>query len=322
MITEIQTLAMYEMSLNVRVTWQAHSLSTIGSNGSNRVHPRRQLLADGTETDATSGNIAKHHHAALVTEYFEAAGCPLCPACKVRDSRRAGALLNHPGYQPLTLARILGDCALCDTHGFLVTAKNGNEESGEEDREGLNKSTLIDFTYALALPDRHAETVQLHARSGASKEEGQMLMKMPVRSGEYALCVRYTSVGIGADTKRWELLVTDQAQRLKRHTAILRALRDALVSPDGAKTATMLPHLTGLVGAIVISTAGRAPIYSALDPTFLTRLTAMADDSCTVDTFDTVDTFYQLMNALMRRSVPALHPSWQVAEKQEEEKPR
>src|SRR5258708_5329207 len=64
MITEIQTLAMYEMSLNVRVTWQAHSLSTIGSNGSNRVHPRRQLLADGTETDATSGNIAKHHHAA------------------------------------------------------------------------------------------------------------------------------------------------------------------------------------------------------------------------------------------------------------------
>ena len=53
----------YEMSLNVLVAWQAHSLSTIGSNGSNRLLPRRQLLADKTETDACSGNIAKHHHA-------------------------------------------------------------------------------------------------------------------------------------------------------------------------------------------------------------------------------------------------------------------
>ena len=65
-MTENAREPIYEMSVNVLVAWQAHSLSTAGNNGSNRLLPRRQLLADKTETDAISGNIAKHHHAALV----------------------------------------------------------------------------------------------------------------------------------------------------------------------------------------------------------------------------------------------------------------
>jgi hypothetical protein len=54
--------------------------------------PLCQLLADGTETDACSGNIAKHYHAALTAEYLEEASVPLCSACQQRDSRRAAAL--------------------------------------------------------------------------------------------------------------------------------------------------------------------------------------------------------------------------------------
>jgi len=85
---------LYEVSVNVRVAWQAQSLSNAGNNGSNRLLPRRQLLADGTETDAHSGNIAKHYHATLLAEYLEAAGSPLCPACQARDGRRAAALID------------------------------------------------------------------------------------------------------------------------------------------------------------------------------------------------------------------------------------
>jgi CRISPR/Cas system-associated protein Cas7 (RAMP superfamily) len=189
------SMSIYELSLNVLVAWQAHSLSTIGSNGSNRLFPRRQLLADKTETDAISGNIAKHHHAALVAEYFAADGSPLCPACRVGDGRCAAALINRPDYQDLSLERIVRECALCDAHGFLVTAKNADSEAGTGVRMKINKDTLIEFTYALALPNRHAETGQLHTRVGTSKEEGQMIMKIPARSGEYALCgywCRYT----------------------------------------------------------------------------------------------------------------------------------
>jgi len=310
----------YEMSFNVLAAWQAHSLSTAGSNGSNRVLPRRQLLADKSETDACSGNIAKRHHAALVAAYFAAEGNPLCPACRVGDGRRAAALVDRPEYGNLSFERIVCECALCDTHGFLVTAKNADSETSTGARQKISKETLIDFSYALALPERHAETSQLHTRNGASKEEGQMLMKIPARSGEYALCIRYRCVGIGADTEQWLLYVKDQALREKRHRAILRTLRDTLVSPDGAQVATMLPHLTRLSGAIVVRTGvGRAPLYSALDSNFVTCLQAMADETCQVYPFETIDAFYRLMNTFIATSVPALHPLWKTSQSSNEE---
>ncbi len=86
-----------------------------------------------------------------------------------------------------------------------------------------------------------------------------MLMKMPTRSGDYAIIVRYASVGIGVDTDKWRVAIVDEQQRLNRHRAILSTLHDTLLSPDGAMTAAMLPHLTGLQGAIVVRNAvGRA----------------------------------------------------------------
>jgi CRISPR/Cas system-associated protein Cas7 (RAMP superfamily) len=313
----------YDLSLNVLVGWQAHSLSNAGSNGTNRVFPRQQLLADGTLTDACSGNILKHHHSTLLAEYLEACGASLCPACRARDPRRAAALIDQPAYQHLSLRQVLCECALCDAHGFLVTAKNASEEDQEgQARERLHKHTLIDFSYALALPGSSQETVQLATRNGASKEEGQMLMKMSSRSGAYALCLRYHAVGIGADTERWKLFVTNEQERRVRHQAILRALRDGLLSPDGALTATMLPHLTSLSGALVICpSAGRAPISSALDPAFITRLQALASESCQVEVFDSTAAFAAQMDRLIATSVPARARAWEqeTAEKREGE---
>jgi hypothetical protein len=76
-------------------------------------------------------------------------------------------------------------------------------------------------------------------------------------------------------------VVKDQELRRNRHRAILRALRDSLVSPDGALVATMLPHLTGLQGVITVRTdVGRSPLYSALESDFVTRLSSMVDETC------------------------------------------
>lgn len=309
--SESEREAIYELSICARVAWQAHSLSTAGTE-SNAVMARRQLLADGTSTDACSGNIAKHTHAMTVAEYFEAYNVPLCPACQRRDSRRAMALLlDFPDYGELSLKRVLCECGLCDSHGFLVTSKQG--ENGEEGRQRLNKDTLLDFSYALALPAHSKESSQLHTRSGVggTKEDGQMLMTFPVRSGEYALLIRYRCVGVGADLVRWTLLVTDEQERLRRHQAILCALRDTLISPDGALTATMLPHLTGLVGILAVNRGiGRAPLYSPLQEDFRERLQAMRHDSLQMSSFDTVDAFFHCMNALITHSRPARLPRW------------
>lgn len=300
-------MPVYEMSINARVTWQAHSLSNAGTDGSIRTLPRRQLLADGTETDACSGNIAKHHHAMLLAEYLEAAGGPLCPACAVRDGRRAAALYGQPGYEDLTIERVLNECGLCDAHGFLLPAKKAASDGSTEARSRISKHSVVEFSFALAFPGRYAESEQLTTRCGDSKEDGQMLMKRPGRSGEYALCVRYKAVAVGVDTDKWNLIVDDRAERARRHQAILSALRDQLLSPSGAMTATILPHLTDLCGAIVVrSNVGRAPVYSALAADFVARLTAMAGPMGTVFPFKTVDEYCALMNRLIDCSDPAL----------------
>ena len=112
-----ERLPVYEMSFNIQVMWQAHSMSNSGSGGSNRLLPRRQLLADGTETDAYSGNIAKHHHAAILAEYLEdrASLCVRPVPCATAAGR--AQLTDNP-----TMETIL-QCGLCDVHGFLITAR-------------------------------------------------------------------------------------------------------------------------------------------------------------------------------------------------------
>ncbi len=306
-MTANNRLPMYEMSINARVTWHAHSLSNAGTNGSIRLLARHQLLADGTETDACSGNIAKHHHAVLLAEYFQAAGVPLCPACASRDGRRAAALVGQPGYKDLSIERILRECGLCDAHGFLVTAKNAARDGSTKARQRISKHSLIEFSMALALPQHQAESMQLYTRSGDAKGEGRMLMKRPARSGEYAICIRYKSVGIGVDTDQWQVVIDDSVERLRRHQAVLAALRDQLLSPEGALTATLLPHLTGLVGAIAVqSSVGRAPLYSPLEAEFTTRLTAMSNDQCRVFLFGSADEFHARVNQLIEISDPCL----------------
>lgn len=307
MSAENDSFPVYDLSINLRVGWQAHSLSNVGDDGSIRLLPRRQYLADGTETDACSGNILKHHHAVLMAEYLEAEGSLLCPACRRRDSRRAGALSEMPEFHNIAIAQVLNECALCDTHGFLVTAKRAAGDGSTEARQRLSKHTIIDFAYALGIPGLHRESPQLHTRSGSSKDEGQMLMKLTSRSGTYALCIRYHCVRIGVDTEQWQLAVDNEQERLKRYRAALRAVRDMFTSPEGARTATMLPHLTELSGAIVLcSKVGRAPVYSALADDYLTRLQAMQGEECQFYSFETIDGFYKHLTHLSVASEPAL----------------
>ena len=317
---EQEILSIYDLSVNARVSWQAHSLSNAGTNGSNRVMPRRQLLADGSETDACSGSIAKHHHATLLAEYLAFCGVPLCPACQRRDGRRVAALLDRPEYKNISIERVLQECGLCDAHGFLVTPKNAKNQPGTETRKKVTKHSLVEYSFALGLPGHSAETQHLFTRMGDSKEERQMLMKMPTRSGEYALSVRYTPVGIGVDTDKWQVVIPDEKQRRIRHVAILATLRDTFLSPDGAMTATMLPHLTGLRGAVVVKkTVGRAPMYSGLIDDFIMRLQAMQTADCDVYAFETVDAFFTIMEHLITTSFPSFPASY-VSSVQQEEK--
>lgn len=298
----------YDLAIVARVTWQAHNLSNAGNNGSNRLLPRRQLLADGTITDACTGSISKHEHASLLAEYFQVWDVPLCPACVQRDGRRALALIDLPEYKQITMERILRECGLCDSHGFLIPAKNPSHDGSSPGRQRISKETILNFAFTKALPGKWAESEHLLTRVGNSKEEGQMLLKVPARSGVYAACIQYQAVRVGLDLQRWQVVV-DAAERRRRHQAILSCLRDALLSPQGAMTGTMLPHLTGLSGAVVIcSTVGRAPLYSAMAENFEEELRKLAEGTSQFIPFATISQFQQIMNQLIEMTEPAMLP--------------
>ncbi len=322
-VTIADTLAIYELTLNLRMRLEAHSASNAGAS-SVRLMPRRQQLANGIEVDAISGHLTKHHHAFLLAEYFRDNGIPLCKNCARGSSQRATGLTDGKGDMHTIMQQIVGECGICDTHGFLVPAKkeqpeaNGNaapskprkrrKQSGPlptPGRNRVNKDSVVQFAMGLALPDQFHEVEQLYTRGGENKAAGPMWFRRPVRSAEYAFSVCYKAAAIGMDTKKGDLVLTDQETRVARHRDVLQVLRDMFLHPVGALAATQLPHLTGLVGAIAVRTrAGRAPNWSALDPNFVAVLSDLADESCQVFTFDGPIRFAQVMNELITKSAP------------------
>lgn len=291
---------MYEMAISALATWQAQSMSNSGSSG-NRTLPRRQLLANGIETDAYSGNLAKRHHATLLAEYLQEAGVYLCPSCAKRDGRRAAAEASTERVR-LTMDGIL-KCGSCDVEGLLVTAKRATDD--DEVRQRLAKHSLVEFSFGLAVPDQQTMSMQLFTRGGDRSGDGQMIMKVPSRSGAYGFCIRYKCVGIGMDTEIWKLLIQDESERRRRHQAVLRALRDQLLSPCGALTSTMLPHLSRVTGVITLRTApGRAPMYSPLEEDFMEQLTSLSIENYFALPFSSISEFSRQMQTLIDNSVP------------------
>lgn len=302
-MTEPSVQPVWEIALCLRVGLQAHSLSNIGTNGSIRTLGRRQLLADGTTVDALSGQILKRYHAHLLAQYAEAQGLPLCPACLHRHSRRAAALVELKEFKKLTIDLAIMTCVVCDAHGLLSTAKNAARDGSTEAREGVSKASLLKYPLGLAVRGQWRETTQFHTRSS-----DPMMREKPVRSGLYSLPIRYECYGIGLDTLLWRLILTDEAERMRRHQAILQTLRASILTPGGAQMASTHPHLTSLEGAIVLQyEAGLpAPVYSSLNDDFIAKLKLFASDSCQILVFEDMGQFDQIMREVARTTVPYL----------------
>ncbi len=93
-------LSIYEMSVNVLVAWQAHSLSTIGAS---------------TDRSENSSHLS-------------------LPAASAMGGEPPHSSID-PITQDLLFERIVRECALCDTHGFLVTARNAAGQAGTAARQ-------------------------------------------------------------------------------------------------------------------------------------------------------------------------------------------
>lgn len=269
-----QERAVWELGLLARVGLALHSLNNEGSVGTS-LRPRRLLVpTEGgeEERDGVSGEMLKHTHAAYV-HYLAAAGIrrlPLCSGCRFLHPERVA----YGGGGATDPFAAIEACAICDLHGFLVPGTN------------VSRDSTVLFGWAVSLGRARPQAHQ-HARHdplrGRERAEGerptQMPYQRPTRAGTYAVpaLLQLWRIGVEFASDGTEPVpALPDEERRERALASLGALRAMLLRPEGALTATRLPHLTGLEGALVVSYGPPVPMPSPLADDYLASLEALA----------------------------------------------
>jgi CRISPR-associated protein Cst2 len=322
----------YELAIVGRITWDLHSLNNEGSLG-NVTEPRTVMLADGTKSDGVSGEMLKHVHVQSLWQ-IAGDKLPLCSNCrtlepnKANEEERIGALGKEYAAldkkagkggrdgdgdsddgtaedsatakkaqakanadkarrkrelteQAMKLA--ISQCAICDLHGFLV------------EKPTINRSSCLEFGWAVGLPDQWHRDLHLHARHAVGerskpkgeKAEGedsegddsgtsQMVYNRPTRSGKYAVVTLFAPWRIGLEHFDYTYVI-GHADRKTRFDLAMRAYQAMFWRTDGAMTTTRLPHIEGFEGAVVVSRTNLpVPTVSALADDYIAQLKGLA----------------------------------------------
>ena len=326
------TNPIYELAIIGRITWDLHSLNNEGSIG-NVTEPRTVMLADGTKSDGVSGEMLKHAHVQALWQIGRGE-LPLCSNCRNLEPNKAnkseGLGDKTPPDEAMSLA--VGRCAICDLHGFLV------------ERPTINRSSCLEFGWAVGVPDNWHRDLHLHARhavgergkpgkpekpakddkaaktkaaeaetgeQAAATEEAagtsQMVYNRPTRSGIYAVVTVFSPWRIGLEHLHYTYLI-DEAQRLKRYQAAMRAYQAMFWRTDGAMTTTRLPHVEGFAGNVVISRTNLpVPVVSSLDEHYPQQITSLVEtigDGLETIAFANMAEFVKVMTDLSQGSVP------------------
>ncbi|MGB9714985.1 MAG: DevR family CRISPR-associated autoregulator [Thermodesulfovibrionales bacterium] len=270
-------MAIFEIAILGRVTWNLHSLNNEGTVG-NVTEPRTVVLASGEKTDGISGEMLKHIHSYNVWLLQEDKS-QFCAACQKFHPQKAdlnpmvsGNKLN----EAKAMSEAIKSCALCDLHGFLVQ------------RPTIARPSTVEFGWALGLPEKTHRDIHLHARHsmvGRTKEESeaeeekvegavtaQMIYHRPTRSGIYAIVSVFQPWRIGLNEVDYSYAI-DDAGRKNRYQLALNAYKATFVRTDGAMTSTRLPHIEAIEGIVVISeTNFPAPAISPIRDDYITEI--------------------------------------------------
>jgi CRISPR-associated protein Cst2 len=292
----------YEIAILGKATWNLHSLSNEGTVG-NVTEPRTVVLADGRKTDGISGEMLKHIHA-MGMWTLESDKNKFCVECKHLGPERANKNPNAKGKPERVIERAIGDCTLCDVHGFLA-------QTGPTARE-----STVEFGWAIGIPQAFRD-IHVHARHTTgeayiqdSKDEGkwvdenrklncsmkgcdtneeesklykikgkwycethreeagltgQMVYHRPTRSGIYAIISVFQPWRIGLNNVNFNYDVNKDSERKSRYQLALKAYQAMFLRTEGAMTTTRLPHTENFEGVIVVSRVNYpAPVISPL----------------------------------------------------------
>ncbi len=311
----------YELAVLGRITWDLHSLNNEGAIG-NVTEPRTVMLADGTKSDGVSGEMLKHVHVHTLWQIAHDK-LPLCSNCQRLEPNKANKADELKGLkgEMEAMQAAISRCAICDLHGFLV------------ERPTINRSSCLEFGWAVGLPGEWHRDLHLHARHAVGEREkpkaqtgapgkaadqepegqdegegtSQMVYNRPTRSGKYAVVTVFSPWRIGLEHLDYNYVI-DEAARQQRYQLALRAYQAMFWRTEGAMTTTRLPHIEGFEGAVVTSTANLpVPVVSGLADDYLDQLqglVATIGDGLELKRFENMAGFIQIMADLADQREP------------------
>ncbi|WP_034409417.1 DevR family CRISPR-associated autoregulator [Deinococcus murrayi] len=302
------------LSISGLATLNLHSLNNEGGEG-NHIQTRMVdvVAADGElhPVNAVSGDMFKHIFAVHFQAIAQEMGLTLCLGCQVINANRINAdqsfiqsigSAKNGKSDPEALTMALRHCALDDVAGVLITSapskKSNNKAANDEDAEdsgagggkkgrALGRKSVVEFSWVPGVPERVKTGSYFHVKYDPHLREktgaddgtnlGQAIFHRPASSGQYALVAHVEAYRIGLNDITREYAI-DEAERLKRLTAVLRALTHTFLHPGGAMRNTQSPHLTDFRGVITTSDHSvPAPTVSALNPEFEAQVKQIAE---------------------------------------------
>ena len=294
----------YEIAILGRVTWNLHSLNNEGTVG-NVTEPRTIVLADGTQTDGISGEMLKHMHAENMwkLESDKTKFCPVCQKFRperagyvkgnieegIKEALRCvmcdihGFLVPRaPNPNRKSTVEFGWAVGIPDiqrsihvhSRVALHEARLAVEEQkypGEwgEDKCSWERKTEKGVVKCTTDPN---ESVLYKVKGKWYCEEHvpgaatpQMIYHRPTRSGVYGIVSVFQPWRIGLNNINFNYDVSDDEERKHRYQLALKAYQAMFMRPEGAMTATRLPHIENFEGIIVVSkTNSPVPVISPL----------------------------------------------------------
>lgn len=279
------------ISISGEITLNMHSLNNEGGEG-NQIMTRQLTIVDKEGLEHTvngiSGDMFKHIHAGHLVNYCIDNGIELSQYSKALNPNRISSeeLLDYITKSKqknekagVVIDALINSCAVCDTHGILITEKVGDNK----DSSNTPRKSVIEFGWTIGIPEKNNTETYLHTKivhsstgvKGEKSNEGQNIFHRPANHGAYAFVCNIDTYRIGFnDIDR--VYSIDNKKRKDRYKAIIQSLLSSFLNPRGAMTSSQKPHITDFKGVLTFSEKLiPAPTISSINPNYVKEIEAI-----------------------------------------------
>ncbi len=288
------------ISISGEITLNMHSLNNEGGEG-NQIMTRQLTIIDKDGQEHTvngiSGDMFKHIHAGHLVNYCIDNGIELSQYSKALNPNRISTeeLLDYITKSKkknekagVVIDASINSCAVCDTHGILITEKVGNNK----DSSNTPRKSVIEFGWTIGIPEKNNTETYLHTKivhsstgiKGEKSNEGQNIFHRPANHGAYAFICNIDTYRIGFNDIDRSYAIDDK-QRKDRYKAIIHSLLSSFLNPRGAMTSIQKPHITDFKGVVTFSEKLiPAPTISSINPDYVKEIEAITTNLNDIET--------------------------------------